>query len=358
MRDLANHLGAHARLLVNHLGLLLGEIDALDGQVVDVPVVSGGPLHATPDADVGVKIAAHDLGHLGQRRVRGDLAVVGGAEVADVEHRVGDHEAALTLQLLPQHIADHLAVAAVVELGFKVERDHDLLARGRLVVSTRRIGLGNLLVGQSDGVACRRLLDLYLLFSLRRTGQVLRSQLLDVILIGPAQLIEGDHGGPAILFLEAYVAVHQADEFGGSQDLAGGVGPISHGALVIACGRCGRSLFGFPLRLLGRELPLEVLDAARGFQQFVGFGCQLAFSLSGLESCVLVRGFLRRAAAGDECDDQQEEKKANCHRLASFALLFRRGTLPRSRRRCEYRCLAADGTSAQPSPGPRRRAVG
>ena len=42
---------------------------------------------------------------------------------------LGEDEAPLAMELRPEHVADVLAVLAVVELRLEIERDHDLLRR-------------------------------------------------------------------------------------------------------------------------------------------------------------------------------------------------------------------------------------
>jgi hypothetical protein len=52
------------------------------------------------------------------------------AVVAHVEHGFRNDEAAIAREFLPNHLADHLPIAAVVELRDEVERDHNLAIIG------------------------------------------------------------------------------------------------------------------------------------------------------------------------------------------------------------------------------------
>src|SRR5262249_21941223 len=93
-------------------------------------VGAGGPLDLAPDADVSGLFLANNLLHPGQGRVRPGGEPVALAPLADLEHGVGQDEAAASLDLLPYHVAEGPAVGPVVESGLEVEGDHYPLGLG------------------------------------------------------------------------------------------------------------------------------------------------------------------------------------------------------------------------------------
>jgi len=81
---------------------------------------------------VGPEILPDDLLHLVERPLGRRLPPVGLAGVADIEHGLGNDELALLVESLPEHVADLLAVDAVVEFRDEVEGNNDLfLGEGR-----------------------------------------------------------------------------------------------------------------------------------------------------------------------------------------------------------------------------------
>jgi len=126
VRDFADRLGPRL-LLVDHLRRLRGEVGDVDPKIVNVGVIAGDALHFAPDADVAALPLADDLLHLLQRGIGGGERFRALAPVAHVLHRLGEDEAALALQLLPEHVAEGASVAAVVELRLEIEGDNGLL---------------------------------------------------------------------------------------------------------------------------------------------------------------------------------------------------------------------------------------